>query len=233
MNTGSGGIALIKEFEGFPFGGRPYFDRLGGVWTIGYGHTEGVGPHSPRLTERQASELLERDLAKRYEGAVEALPIAHLLNQNQFDALVVFVYNVGGGALSAGTGIGRALRARQWHRAADEMLRWNKAQATGQPVEGLTRRRRAERKLFLTPATARPLAALTKRERSWCREYDQLLARRHAGDDTPAARERRGVLRRAMRRRRKAIWRAAEAVAGGWKLANRRLRYRALRARTT
>ena len=45
MNTGPGGIALIKEFEGFPFGGRPYFDKLGGVWTIGYGHTEGVGPH--------------------------------------------------------------------------------------------------------------------------------------------------------------------------------------------
>jgi lysozyme len=231
MNTGSGGIALIKEFEGFPFGGRPYFDQLGGVWTIGYGHTEGVGRHSPRLTERQASELLERDLAKRYEGAVEALPTAHLLNQNQFDALVVFVYNVGGGALAADTGIGRALRARQWHRAGDEMLRWNRAK--GHVVEGLTRRRRAERKLFLTPSTARPLAALTKRERSWCREYDQLVARKHAGEDTPAGRERRGVLRRAMRRRRKAIWRAAEAVAGGWKLANRRVRYRALRARTT
>jgi hypothetical protein len=100
-------------------------------------------------------------------------------------------------------------------------------------VKGLTRRRRAERTLFLTPPTARPLAALTKRERSWCREYDQLVARKHAGEDTPAARERRGVLRRAMRRRRKAIWRAAEAVAGGWKLANRRMRYRALRARTT
>ena len=35
MNTGAGGIALIKEFEGFPFGGRPYFDTLGGVWKIG------------------------------------------------------------------------------------------------------------------------------------------------------------------------------------------------------
>ena len=112
------------------------------------------------------------------------------------------------------------------------MLRWNRAQ--GHVVDGLTRRRTAERKLFLTPATARPLAALTERERGWCREYDQLVAaRKHAGEDSPAARERRGVLRRAMRRRRKAIWRAAEAVAGGWKLANRRVRYRALRARTT
>ena len=89
--------------RGLPVRGPPDSTSSGGVWTIGYGHTEGVGPHSPRLTERQASELLERDLARRYEGAVEALPTAHLLNQNQFDALVVFVYNVGGGAHSPPT----------------------------------------------------------------------------------------------------------------------------------
>jgi GH24 family phage-related lysozyme (muramidase) len=231
MNTGPAGIALIKEFEGFPFGGRPYQDPVAHVWTIGYGHTEGVGPNSPRLTERQASELLERDLGKHYEGFVERLPTAHLLNQNQFDALVVFVYNVGGGALAADTGIGKALRAQQWRRAADELLRWNRS--NGAVIEGLARRRRAERKLFLRPSTARPLALLTKRERRWCREYDELVARKRAGEDTPAARERRGALRRAMRRRRKAIWRAAEAIAGGWQVANRRVRYRALRARTT
>ena len=113
MNIGPKGIALIKEFEGFPFGGRPYRDPVG-VWTIGYGHTEGVGPHSPRLTERQASELLERDLAQRYEPHVERLPIARALNQHQFDALVSFVFNLGPGAIAADTGIGRALRARQW-----------------------------------------------------------------------------------------------------------------------
>ena len=148
MNIGPKGIALIKEFEGFPFGGRPYRDPVG-VWTIGYGHTEGVGPHSPRLTERQASELLERDLAQLYEPHVERLPIARHLNQNQFDALVSFVYNLGPGAVASDTGIGRALRAQQWRRAADEMLRWN--QAGGQVLAGLTRRRRAERELFLTP----------------------------------------------------------------------------------
>jgi lysozyme len=231
MNTGAGGLALIKEFEGFPFGGRPYRDPIVGVWTIGYGHTEGVGPHSPRLTERQASELLERDLAHLYEPFVERLPTASFLNQNQFDALVAFVYNVGGGAIAADTGIGKALRARQWQRAADELLRWDRA--GGHVVAGLSRRRRAERKLFLAPSTHRPLARLTRRERRWCREYDELVAAKHAGHDTPAARTRRGVLRRAMERRRKAIWRAAEAVTGGWTLAHRRVRYRALRARTS
>jgi len=230
MRTGAAGIALIKEFEGFPFGGRPYRDPVG-VWTIGYGHTEGVGPNSRRLTERKASELLERDLGQRYEPHVERLPMAGSLNQNQFDALVSFVYNLGPGAIAPGTGIGKALRARQWHRAADEMLRWN--MAGGRELAGLTRRRRAERELFLTPASKRPFALMTRRERRWCREYDELVALKRAGNDTPAARERRGVLHRVMERRRKAIWRAAEAVAGGWKVAHRRVRYRALRARTT
>ena len=201
------------------------------MWTIGYGHTAGVGPHSHRLTERQASELLERDLDAHYEPAVRQLPTAGFLNQNQFDALVVFVYNLGGGAIAADTGIGRALRNQQWRRAADEMLHWNRF--NGHVIEGLARRRRAERALFLRPSTHHPLAPLTRRERRWCKEYDELVAHKRAGDDTPAARERRAVLRRAMRRRRKAIWQAAEAMAGGWKVANRRVRYRMLRARTT
>ena len=183
MNIGPKGIALIKEFEGFPFGGRPYRDPVG-VWTIGYGHTEGVGPHSPRLTERQASELLERDLGQRYEPHVERLPIARHLNQNQFDALVCSSTSFGPGAIASDTGIGRALRAQQWRRAADEMLRWN--QAGGQVFAGLTRRRRAERELFLTPTTERPYALMTRRERGWCREYDRLMAAKRAGQTRPA-----------------------------------------------
>ena len=230
MNTAAAGIALIKEFEGFPFGGRPYRDPVG-VWTIGYGHTEGVGPHSPRLTEHKASKLLERDLDELYEPPVRALPTARFLNQNQFDALVSFVYNLGAGAIAPSTGIGAALRSQQWHRAADEMLRWDKA--GGKVLAGLTRRRKAERALFLKPSSEHPLAPLTRRERRWCREYDQLVAHKRAGEDTPSARERRGVLRQLMRRRRKAIYHAAEAMAGGWKVANRRVRYRMLRARTT
>ena len=97
---------------------------------MGYGHTEGVGPHSPRLTERQASELLERDLEITTRAPSRQLPTAQFLNQNQFDALVVFVYNLGGGAIAADTGIGMALREQQWRRAADEMLAVEPAQAT-------------------------------------------------------------------------------------------------------
>jgi lysozyme len=229
VNTSGAGIALIKEFEGFPFGGRPYRDAVG-VWTTGYGHTAGVGPNSPRLTEREASRLLQADLDHTYERAVEALPIADDLNQNQFDALVSFVYNLGAGAISPETGIGRALRARQWRRAADEMLRWDKA--GGHVLAGLSRRRRAERALFLRPVTTNPLAPLTPKERRLCREYDRLVAAKRAGRDTEQARQRRIALRAAMERRRKAIWHAAEAVIGGWERLNRRPRYRQLLARS-
>lgn len=230
MNISRDGIALIKEFEGFPFGGRPYRDSVG-VWTIGYGHTAGVGPHSRRLTEREAARLLERDLGQTYERAVEALLIADELNENQFAALVSFVYNVGPGALSVNTGIGRALRSRQWQRAADELLRWDKA--GGRALPGLTRRRRAERALFLRPVGARRYDGLTSKERRWCREYDRLAAVKRAGQDSPQARLRRQALRQAMRRQRKAIWHAAVTLGSGWERLNRRARYRALRARTT
>jgi lysozyme len=229
VNTSRGGIALIKEFEGFPFGGRPYQDSVG-VWTIGYGHTEGVGPRSRRLTEREAAKLLEQDLDRTYARDVAALPMAGDLNQHQFDALVSFVYNVGPGAIAPDTGIGRALRAKDWERAADELLRWDKA--GGRVLAGLTRRRTAERALFLRPAHQDPLAELTPTERWWCKEYDSLLALKRAGRDSPALRQRRVMLRAAMERQRKQIWRAAEAVTGGWEQVHRRTRYRALRART-
>ena len=228
MNTPAAAIALIKEFEGFPFGGRPYRDAVG-VWTIGYGHTAGVGPDSRRLTERQASQLLEEDL-ESYLRVIEALPIADELDDNQVAATLSFIYNLGPGAISHDTGIGRALRNRQWQRAADEMLRWDRA--GGRVLPGLTRRRRAERALFLRPARVNPLQRMTPAERGLCREYDRLLAAKHAGRDTPGARHRRVALRAAMTRRRKAIWHAAHAAAGGWERLNRRTRYRALRART-
>lgn len=136
---------MIQDYEGFR--SLPYRDSVG-VWTVGYGSTKGVGPHTAPLNRQQASERLRSEVDAEYGAAVNALRLP--LNQHQFDALVSFVYNVGPGALGPDTGIGRELRAHHWHRAADELLRWDKA--GGQALPGLTRRRRAERKLFLTPA---------------------------------------------------------------------------------
>ena len=223
MRTGPAGVALIKEFEGFPFGGRPYKDMVG-VWTIGYGHTEGVSASSNRLTERQASELLRKDLDEKYAPSVSAIGVS--LRQCQFDALVSFVYNCGPGAVSNQTQIGRALRAKQWSSAADHLLDWNKA--GGRPVEGLTRRRKAERALFLEKDD--PLEGYTDSEKAWIREYDKL---RRADKNLSRRRE----LLASMAEQRKRIWRAAQPAGKGgdgkgWNYGHRRDRYASLRART-
>jgi lysozyme len=224
MKVSAAGVTLIKEFEGFPHGGRPYRD-MGGVWTIGYGHTEGVGAGSKPLTQRQASELLRRDLDTRYAVAVNALQLP--LNQHQFDALASFVFNCGAGAISASMKIGRELRARHWAAAADALLAWNKV--NGVPAAGLTRRRKAERAMFL--AADDSLEGYPDDERRWIREYDRL---RRQNEDP----ERRRSLRRAMAEQRRKIWRSAQPKAGGgdgggWEANHRRARYASLLARTS
>jgi lysozyme len=152
-------IALIEAFEGFR--PTPYDDPAGHA-TVGYGHLLHFGPVTAadrrgvwvkgqrepgRLTAAEARELLRQELAADYEPAVAALGLP--LAQQQHDALVSFVFNVGTGALGAQTGVGRALRERRWHDAADELLRWDKAGSPPKPLAGLTRRRQAERSLFL------------------------------------------------------------------------------------
>ncbi|MBF2003654.1 MAG: lysozyme [Synechococcales cyanobacterium C42_A2020_086] len=134
------GLQLLKSFEGLEL--RAYQDAVG-VWTIGYGTTSGVRPGMV-ITEAQAEELLKRDLA-RFERAVSDL-VEVPLTDDQFSALVSFAYNVGEGALASSTLL-RLLNQRNYQGAADQLLRWDKA--GGRPLAGLTRRRRAERALFL------------------------------------------------------------------------------------
>ncbi len=158
------GLALIEQFEGFF--AIPYDDPAGHA-TVGYGHLLHFGPVTAadrsatwvagqrlpgRLTPAEARQLLRQQLAADYEPAVRRLELP--LTQHQHDALVSFVYNVGTGALASGTGIGRALRARRWQAAADELLRWDKAGNPPKPLAGLTRRRQAERALFLKGSAA-------------------------------------------------------------------------------
>ena len=131
---------MLKSFEGLRL--RAYQDSVG-VWTIGYGTTSGVRPGQV-ITEAQAEAFLKRDL-DRFEAAVEDL-VTVPLNDDQFSALVSFVYNVGEGALASSTLL-RLLNRRDYQGAAEQFLRWNKA--GGAELAGLTRRRRAERALFL------------------------------------------------------------------------------------
>ena len=142
MNISQKGISLIKSFEGLSL--KAYKDSVG-VTTIGYGST---GPHvsmGQTITEAQAESLLKNDLS-RFEKGVSDLVTAPL-NQNQFDALVSFSFNLGLGNLKSSTLL-RKLNSLDYSGAAKEFERWNKA--GGKVLAGLTRRRIAERDLFLS-----------------------------------------------------------------------------------
>lgn len=226
VDISEAGLALIREFEGFPNHGKPYRDPVG-IWTRGYGRTEGITAHSPAISEPAAVKELADLVRNRYLPTIAALPVK--LNQNQIDALASFVYNVGVGGISPRTGVGRALRAHDWQAAADRLLDWDKA--GGAVLPGLARRRAAERELFLKPVHAPgPLAGYPADERRWIREYDGLSKVLHSTQRQPGDVARRDALRRVMTKRRKRIWLAA--TASGWSKHKRRARYHSLDVRT-
>ena len=140
MKIGSKGLALIKHFEGCEL---EAYKCPAGVWTIGYGHIKGV-QEGMTITEMQAEEMLQSELIE-YEGYINDL-VEVELNQNQFDAMVSWVYNLGGGNLRASTLL-KVLNAGNYAGVPEQMLRWNKA--GGKVLEGLTRRRQAEADLFV------------------------------------------------------------------------------------
>jgi len=135
------GLALIKSFEGFR--SYPYRDSAG-IWTIGYGHTENVNAWSSPVTEAEAEDLLRADLADA-KSAVEQ-HISATLNDNQFSALVSLIYNAGTAPLTHTLGV--LLNEGDYDSAADQFLAWN--HADGEVSDGLTRRRTAEKALFLS-----------------------------------------------------------------------------------
>ncbi|MFK3666215.1 lysozyme [Ochrobactrum teleogrylli] len=139
---GQSGLNLIKEFEGLRL--EKYKDAVG-KWTIGYGHL--ILP-SERfdlpLTGLEAEDLLQSDLRKFEGGVIQYVAVS--MNQNQFDALVSFAFNLGLANLKGSTLL-RLLNHGQYTEAAEQFLRWNKA--GGMALPGLTRRRAAERDLFL------------------------------------------------------------------------------------
>jgi GH24 family phage-related lysozyme (muramidase) len=216
MHVSPAGLRLIEGFEGFS--STPYWDPYGAVWTRGFGETEGISASSAAISYAQASARLRALIEARYEPAVNLLGVE--LNQNQFDALCSFVWNLGTGIFTGE--LRQALVDRRWALVAQLMLAYD--HAGGQVLAGLKRRREAEAQLFLT--APRPYWPVD--EARWEREYDRLARQRG-----PWAALRRRVLRRVMTARRKAIWRAARPEGPeGWKRANRRARYEALLART-
>lgn len=136
------GLSLIKNFEGCRL--QAYQDAVG-VWTIGFGHTGGVYA-GQTITQDQADALLEQDL-HYFEVGVNSR-VARNATPNQFAAMVSLAYNIGIYAFG-GSSVLRNFNAGEINAAADSFLLWNKAD--GDVLEGLVRRRTAERALFLTP----------------------------------------------------------------------------------
>lgn len=136
------GFSLTEQFEGLSL--QAYKD-VAGVWTNGYGNTHGVVPDTA-ITLQQA----KNDLASNIEGAeyVVNRVVTVPLTQNQFDALVDFVFNLGSGNFQSSTLL-RLLNAGNYAGASVEFPKWN--HAGGSVVAGLTRRRIAEQALFNTP----------------------------------------------------------------------------------
>lgn len=140
-------IDIIKEFEGFS--SKPYLCPAG-VPTIGYGSTRYADGTKVKLTDKpitkEEAHRLLFDTLGQYENAIHKNVYAPI-TQNMFDALVSFTYNVGVGNFKNSTLL-KKLNKADYHGAATELLRWNKA--GGKVLAGLTRRREAERKLFLS-----------------------------------------------------------------------------------
>lgn len=138
MKTSQTGIDLIKKFEGCRL---KAYKCAADVWTVGYGHTKGVEPYEI-ITLTEAEKLLREDLSE-YESNVDKYRLRYGWNQNEFDALVSFAFNLG--SIDKLTANGTRSRAT----IADKMLTYNKA--GDKVLAGLTKRRQAERELFLTP----------------------------------------------------------------------------------
>lgn len=146
MKASANAFQLIKTFEGCKL--EAYQD-IAGIWTIGYGWT---GPVDGRkivsglvISQQKADQLLY-DIVKKYEFAIDNA-ITFALKQNQFDALISFVYNIGQGAFNTST-LRNKLNQGKIAAAADELLKWTKVNGTS--CAGLVRRRNAERALFLS-----------------------------------------------------------------------------------
>lgn len=144
--TGAKGISLIKQFEGFS--AKPYICS-GGAKTIGYGATYypnglRVTMSDKAITEAQATTML-MNMLKTYEKSVDSF-CRDDINQNQFDALVSFAYNVGVNALKNSTLLKKVNKNPQDVTIRNEFLKWNKA--NGRALKGLTNRRIAEADLY-------------------------------------------------------------------------------------
>ena len=148
MQISKNGLDLIKQFEGLSL--KPYLCPAG-IPTIGYGNTfyeDGtkVTLKDNPITRERADSLFNFLVTTNFVNVVNRLVIVDI-NQNQFDALVSFVYNIGSGNFEKSTLL-KKVNQSDFIGASLEFEKWNKA--SGKVLNGLTKRRLAEKELFLS-----------------------------------------------------------------------------------
>ena len=141
------GLELIKSFEGLSL--KPYLDAVG-IPTIGYGNTyyennQKVKMTDPSITKERAEELLENIANQDFASFVNRYVNVEL-NQNQFDALVSFTYNLGPVNFRNSTLL-KKINLKDFDGASNEFPKWTRA--GGKVLRGLVTRRNKERDLFL------------------------------------------------------------------------------------
>ncbi|WP_049781950.1 lysozyme [Parvularcula bermudensis] len=154
MKTGQTGLNLIKAYEGLRLTAQaepalPDGERL---WSVGYGHRK-TAAQGMTVTEKEAARLLADDIGP-IEGLIQST-VRCPLNQNEHDALVSLIFNIGEENFRRSTVLAK-LNDGDKLAAADAIERWSRARVDGRLVklDGLVRRRAAEKSLFLMPTDA-------------------------------------------------------------------------------
>lgn len=136
MKLSEKGRALLIELEGKR---NHVYEDVAGLKTIGVGHLLKPWESMTELSDKEIDDLLTQDLG-RFEKAVKTF--VHVdINQSQFDALVIFAFNVGEAAFLKSTLL-KDLNSGFYDHVPYQLMRWNKA--GGKVVAGLTNRRKAE-----------------------------------------------------------------------------------------
>ena len=159
LSVSAAGVEFVKGWEGFV--PNLYNDPVGHC-TVGYGtllhkgNCDGRDSEQPYLngvSKEEATRLLANELAEKQTAVSGAVKVP--LNQNQYDALVSFAYNVGAGAFQQSTLL-KLLNQKKYDDVPRELKKWTKARKDGKLIDlpGLVNRRAAEATLFQTPVAA-------------------------------------------------------------------------------
>jgi lysozyme len=154
MNVSQKGIDLIKRFEGLVL--HAYHDQVG-VPTIGYGTIRYHDGRKVQMGDVITREQAEFELKSFIEERIPVINnlVKSCLNQNQYDSVVSFVYNLGSGAFAGSTLLKKINANPDDPSIRFEFMKWNKGRISGMlvPLDGLTKRRKQEADLYFTPIT--------------------------------------------------------------------------------